>query len=258
MATKQQQMITLDSVVKDYLDSAELPMSKYYKIWNIAFRGMETLGLDYFYTIKSVKLPVLSNKTVELPSDYMQYTKVGVFNNKQEIIPLTYNSKLTKYADLRSNRIAETADPEFNVYDLYNQTSPVFYNYYNDGIFSNLYGVPSGLPNVGSFKIDVDNGVILLTESFSFNELVLEYVASPVEGQDYYLPVQFREALIAWCAWQDIANMPSTRRGSISDKEQRKATFYNERRLANARYRPLYLEQAYQMNLESQRLTVKV
>lgn len=258
MATKQQQMITLDSVVKDYLDSAELPMSKYYKIWNIAFRGMEMLGLDYFYTIRSLKLPVLANKTVELPSDFMQYTKVGVLNNRQELIPLTYNEKLTTYADLRSNRQEETTDALFNLYDIYNQASPIFFNYYNDGIFTNLYGVPSGKPDVGSFKIDTDNGVILLTERFAFDNVVLEYIASPQEGQDYYVPVQFREALIAFCAWQDIANLPSTRRGSISDKEIRRREYYNERRLAYARYKPLYLEQAYQMNLESQRLTVKV
>jgi len=47
-------------------------------------------------------------------------------------------------------------------------------------------------------KIDTENGVILLNESFAYDYLMLEYVASPMVGQEYYLPMQFREALISW------------------------------------------------------------
>ena len=42
---------------------------------------------------------------------------------------------------------------------------------------------------------------------------------------------------------------------NISTK--RKDTYYNERRLANARFKPLYLMQAYEQNLDAQRMTVK-
>ena len=33
--------------------------------------------------------------------------------------------------------------------------------------------------------------------------------------------------------------------------------FYNQRRLANARFKPLYLNEAYDWQLEAQRMTVK-
>ena len=124
----------------------------------------------------------------------------------------------------------------------------------------NLYGIPTGGAGVGQFNIDVANGVIALNPDFNYEYLVVEYVSSPnpVEGQDYFLPVQFREAMIAWVAWQDIALLPSTRRGYISDKQERKSNFYNERRLANARFKPYYKEHAYDLNLESTRLTVKI
>jgi hypothetical protein len=51
--------------------------------------------------------------------------------------------------------------------------------------------------------------------------------------------------------------MPNTRKGALGDKEQRRRNFYNERRLANARYKPLYLSEAYEWNLTNQRLTTK-
>ena len=47
--------ITLDSIVTDYLNESEQGQNKYYKVWQIAWRGMEDLGLDFFYQVKSVK-----------------------------------------------------------------------------------------------------------------------------------------------------------------------------------------------------------
>ena len=254
---KTEQWITLDSVVNDYLIEAELPVQKYNKIWHLAFRGMDEMGLDYFYQVKTVKLPVEANKTVQLPADYRQYTKIGALNTRGETIPLQYNPKMTDYASTRANRLEVNQDSTFNLYDLYNQATPVFFNYYNDGIFTNLYGIPSGLPSAGNFKIDEINAVILLNETFVFEYVMLEYIASPKADQDYYIPVQFREALIAYLAWADVRNLPTTRRGALGDKEQRKQNFYNQRRLAYARYKPVYLEQYYELNLQNQRLTVK-
>jgi len=250
-------MITLDSCITDYLDQSEQGIHKYKKMFNIAFRGMDNMGLDFFYQIRSMKLPVSATKTVYLPPDYINWTKVGVLNSVGEVIPLKYNSKLTLYAGTAPERLQVTQDDTLDFQNIYNQAGPFFYNYYNNGACTNLYGVPSGAPFVGGFKIDPANNIILLDENFYYEYIILEYIVGPVEGQEYFIPIQFREALIAWMTWQDIIALPSSRRGVISDKESRKSNFYNERRLANARYKPFYLAQAYELNLEMQRMTVK-
>jgi hypothetical protein len=255
MAYQSQQYITLDSVVNNYLDQSEQGVHKYYKIWQLAFRGLEQLGLDFFYTVKSVKLPINPNKTVNLPSDYVKYTKIGVLNGKGEIVELTFNNKLTTFADLLPDRQEKTEDN--SLYGYYNWQAPIFYNYW-DGIgYAAVYGLPSGGQRVGSFKIDDANGLVVLDEHYRYDYLMVEYISSPSEGEDYKLPLQFREALISYLAWQDIAFMPNTRKGALGDKEQRRRNFYNERRLANARYKPLYLSEAYEQNLQNQRITVK-
>ena len=112
-------------------------------------------------------------------------------------------------------------------------------------------------PEKVTVEIDNANNLVVLNEHYGYDYLMVEYIASPKEGEEYLIPVQFREALIAYLGWQDIALLPNTRRGSYGDKEQRKRNFYNERRLANARYKPLYLEEAYELNLQMQRITVK-
>jgi len=41
-----------------------------------------------------------------------------------------------------------------------------YYNYWDNGSYYNLFGVPSGAPFIGSFKIDNDNGVIILNVNY--------------------------------------------------------------------------------------------
>lgn len=256
MATTNQQYCSLDEVINLYLDSSEQSNHRYYKCWQLAFRGMEEMGLDFFYQIKSVKLPVMGNLTVQLPADYLNYTKVGVLNSVGEIIPIGYNSNLTTYSDLQPTRIQQTQDDTLG--DLIQFNTPIWYNYWNGTDYQQLYGLPSGSPIIGSFKIDNHNGVLLLNENFGYDYVMLEYIASPVQGQEYYIPVQFKTALMWYIAYNDIAFLPIGGRVTVADKEQRRKNYFNERRLAHARYNPIDLNSAYEWNQRNQRLTVKL
>lgn len=255
MAQETQGWITVDEVIAAYLDRSEQSNHKFFKCWNIAFDGLNMLGLDFFYQIKSVKLPLNSNKTVYLPDDFLNYTKVGVFNERGEVIPLVYNEKLTTFADLLPDRKTKTEDN--TLFNLWAWNSPIFYNYWNGFAFVNLFGVPSGTPFVGSFKLDRGNGVILLNENFVYPYICLEYLASPQPEGTYRLPIQFKEALIWFIAWQDIAMLPTTSHFNLGGVEQRRRNYFNERRQAIARFKPTYLEQAYEEHLQNQRLCIK-
>ncbi len=255
MSEQRQPYISLDSCILDYLNETEQGQHKYFKLFHLAFRGFEQLGLDFFYQIKSVKLPIKANLTVELPNDYLNFTKVGVLNNRGEIIPLYYNDKLTTYSDLQSDRITKTQDDTLS--DLSNWGLGTWCNYWNGTSIQNIYGVPSGAPFVGNFKIDTANGVILLNESFSYDYLMLEYVASPKEGEDYYLPVQFREALIAWLNWKDSNAKTMRSHMMLGDKRDKKHDFFVERRNAIARWKLIRKSEIYQASQEMTRLAVK-
>ena len=256
MASQIRNYITLDSVINEYIDESEQSIHKYAKLYNIAYRGMERLGLDFFYKIKSVKIAVdTTNYTVKLPNDYVSYTKIGVLNAKGEIIPLKFNSKMTFFGDMMANRQELTEDN--TLVDWYQQDVPIFYNYWDGYGFTNIYGIPSGSPNVGSFNIDDANGVVLLNQNFYYDYLMIEYLSSPDPQQQFMIPLHFREAMLAWLAWRDIASMPNTRKGALGDKRERERNYYNQRRLANAQFKPLYLMQTYEWNLENQRMTVK-
>jgi hypothetical protein len=250
-----QPYIALDSVINDYLNESEQGVHKYFKVWHLAFRGFENLGIDAFYRIKTLKLAVADNFTVQLPQDYINWSKVGVLNDRGEIIPLNYNNKLTHYAAFSDDRLSKTQDNTLLDDNLQNG-GWYWYNYWNGYSYQNIYGVPSGSPFVGSFKVDTANGLILLDESFQYDYLMLEYVASPQEGQEYYLPFQFREALIAWLWWKDKRAI-TVNRGQVGVSRDLRNDFYNERRKAIAQWRPIRIYEGYQASQEFTRLAIR-
>lgn len=247
--------ITLDSIILDYLNESEQSQRKYFKLFHIAFRGMEDLGIDFFYQIKAVKLPINSNLTVNIPSDYLNWTKVGILNNRGEIIPLYYNDKLTTYADLNPNRVSKTQDD--SLLDWNDWGVNTWCNWWNGYSYVNIYGVPSGAPFVGNFKVDLANNVIILDKSFASEYVMLEYVSSPKEGEEYYVPVQFREALVSWLRWKDIISIPAKTHVQNSSVGMRRRDYYNDRRIAIARYKPTRLAEKYQASQEQTRLAIK-
>jgi hypothetical protein len=254
--SQHQPYIPLDSVINDYLNESEQSVNKYFKIFHLAFRGFEQLGIDFFYRIQAVKLPVNANKTVTIPANYLNWTKIGRLNSKGEIIPLWYNDKLTTYADLSPDRLTKTQDDTTIGVD-WNNDGSTWGNYWNGSYYANIYGVPSGAPFAGSFKVDTENGVILLDEHYREDYLMLEYVASPVEGQEYYLPVQFREALIAWLFWKDGNAKGMRSHMQLGNKRDWRHEFYNERKNAIARWKPSRIYEKYQTHQEMSRQAIK-
>jgi len=248
-----QPYIPLDTIITDYLNEANLSQQQYFRLFHIAFRGFEDLGIDAFYQIKSVKLPVNANLTVTIPADYINWSKVGVLNDRGEIIPLNYNDKLTTYADLLPDRLEKTQDNTLGSWG-YQYT---WYNYWNGYAYSNIYGVPSGSPFVGSFKVDMPNGVILLDERFQYEYLMLEYIASPVAGEEYYVPLQFREALISWLRWKDNISIPAKTHVANSNIQMRRHDYFEDRRKALAKWKPIRVSEMYQSSQEFTRLTVR-
>lgn len=253
--TKNMPYITLDSVITDYLNESEQNNNKYFKVFHLAFRGFENLGIDFFYRVQSYKIPVNANKTVNLPTGCIKVTKAGRLNSRGEIIPLWYNDKLTRFADLSPNRLSQTQDGSTLGADWNNQGT--YWNYWNGSMYVNIYGVPSGAPFTGSFKLDIDNGVILLDERYKEDYLMVECVCSPQEGEDYWIPVQFREALIAWLWWKDGKARGVRSHMQLGAARDSKHEFYNERKNAIAQFRQSTIYEKYQTHQEASREAIK-
>jgi hypothetical protein len=255
MLQQNRQWIMVDEVVNEYLSEADLSVTHYFKVWHIAFRGMMDMGLDAFFPPKTVKRPLNSNLTATVPADYLSYTKVGVFNQQGEIITMGVNSKLSAAFDLSPDRVSQTTDNTI-VTESQQQGAIMWNNYWNGQAFVPVYGLPSGAPFIGSFNMDDANGVIVLSQDYPYDYVILEYVATPSPKGDYVVPVQFKEALIAWIWWKDKKSV-SIRRGQVGITRSLRSDYFNEREKAIARYDPIRISDWYEWHLQNQRITVK-
>lgn len=253
--SQHQAWISLDECINSYIDESQQSNSSFFRLWQFAFRIMSELGLDFFYQIRSFKLPVNDNKTVNMPDKQLNWVKVGVLNAVGEIIPLIYNEKLTTYAEFSPNRIQKTQDD--TLFNLYQYNAPIWYNYWDGNTFITQYGIPSGAPFVGTFKVDRHANIILLGEEFCYDYVMLECIMPPDQSQPYHVPIQFKEAIIAGLGWLDTRSIPSKTHVNNSNVLMRRKEFYNQRRLGWARYRPFNLMDAYQWSLTNRRMVVK-
>ena len=237
-----QKWISLESTVWDYIDQSEQNQSKYLKLWNIAYRWFIKQGLDSFFSVTSVLVPVNANMTANLPDNCLKWAKIGFLNSNGEVYTLRRNDSISKLKPFSSNRVSMQAAQITATSYLSND----YYNYWENGVCCNIYGC--GNYNSGEFTVDEKDGLIFLN-GISAESLVVEFLGSPPPDKEYKIPIQFQEAAISYQGWQDIRLLPNGRKGGGGEKQERKRDYYNDTRNGKKRYNPFRLDEAYQVSV---------
>lgn len=255
MAKDTAKWVGLSEVIYQYIDQSKQTNAEYRRLWTIGVRGAEEMGMDVFSTTKTVKLVVNANKTVDLPSDYIGFSKVGVFNADGEVATLKRNKNLSSYkinqADRTTSNTDNTTGNSYRLQDL------AFVNYFDGARYVNIFGTGSALLSAGSFDIDEEQGILYLDNEYGHDYVVMEYLSSPADDVDYKIPVQVREAVLAYIAWKDIEHLPLGRRASLGDKQLRRKEYYNQKRNANLRENPVMLWDANEVIRMGTKLVAK-
>ncbi len=193
--------VSLKRIVSYFLDEKNLSIGDFDKAWIIAFRGLQLLNQSIAAEPKSVKLPVNGNKTVDFPTDMLSWTKIGIMTDGGQISTLKINNALSTLKDTNPNRISYLeADINSNVNLLIN--TPYYFNYNYNGIYQTLFGVGGGLIQYGECRVDERNRVIILSPDFKYDSILVEYLSSPQNDEDYEIQTVLQEAVIAFIAWK--------------------------------------------------------
>ena len=191
----------LRTVVSMFLDTHQKSMSDFDRAWVMAFRALTVLNYSISALPKTIRIPVSGNKTVNLPPDYISWTKIGVLNNAGEVCSIKVNNALSTFKDTNPNRISQlTADVNDAVPAIVGV--PYFLNYYQNGLYYNLFGVGGGLIQYGECRVDERNNVIILSEDFPYTSVILEYLSGPEQDEDYTIETPLVEAVIAFIEWK--------------------------------------------------------
>jgi len=193
--------VPLKTIVAYFLDEYNKSDGDQDQAWILGFRALTKLNQQIAAEPKTVRLPLLPNKTVQIPSDCISWSKIGLLNTHGEVVTLKINNGLTTFRDNNPNRL-EDLTPNINDSVVALGGTPLFLNYfYNDGYY-NLFGLGGGLIQYGECRVDERNGVILMPADFKYRDIIFEYISSPERDGDYVVPTVLTEAIIAFIAWK--------------------------------------------------------
>jgi hypothetical protein len=225
-----------------------------------ALRGIRELGFDVSNKIRSLKLTINSaNNTVELPDDYVGWSKIGVVGSDNLVYVLgenkniNYSQAYDAGAGVKAPTSATANDSDNDgVYDRIDDktstgdvgiqsgfNSTIFRDYYY-GAQNAVYGAGGGRYR-GEFRVNLDQNRIEISPISGVSEIVIEYVADEARSKNPEVHVYLEEALMSYMYYKIIE-----RRSSVPANEKARARqeYYNERRKANSRMKTFTKEEA--------------
>lgn len=206
--------IGLKEIVAELLDSKDSSSHEFRRLYNIGVRGIREFNTDVVGTFTTKLLDVNANKTVTLPEDYISYSKVGIINEKGEIVTLRLNNQLSTYNDAHVTkndrfegvpRTTAVTNPSIP----YNYPY-IYYNFFISNQYYTLFGIGGGGSIVGEFKVDDECGVIVFGQGFMYDKVLLEYLGDgyDCDCEDYSVDTRAAEAMLAYIRWKSSLDQP--------------------------------------------------
>lgn len=202
--------IKLEEIVSTFLLTNNLGKAEYSKIYQIGISGIRNLNLDVTGQAKTYDIHLDRNLTGNLPSDFINETKVHVHGDDCAGL-------------LKDNNLCNEEDEDDDCY---------FSGDFGDLDFGerSTYGT-AGIDWIGKYKIDRERHKIYVNPDFCYSCITLVYLASPQASAsgEWFVDELAREAVEAYIRWKYNLDRRSTgayeRRGYEQAflKEKRKA-----------------------------------
>jgi len=224
-------------------DLGDYSTTNFQRLLQMSVQGLRQLNLySSINNIKVAYLTVNSNQTVDLPDDYVDYTKIG-FCKGGQIITLGQNDQLC--LPRKSNDCGEPLSSKLHSVsndaqgaansDDFGAFSPFGfgfgYGYYFAAHFRNgqyigeLFGLGGGFAQA-YYRIDKENWQIALSDVVPQDEIILEYKSdgSSADGSTV-VPPEAIEALTMYVHWRIIE---FDKRAPAVDKQRKRALLLEE------------------------------
>jgi hypothetical protein len=188
----------------------------------IAISGYKVLNLWHLDNIEVVYLEMNTAKVVTLPTDFVDWLKIGIpingklrvlTNHKQILLPRTFSDG----TPVGNTDADDTVDAASLVY---------FSDHFRGGQFvGGLFGMSGGVDDA-YYRFDREMGTIVFTGSVTRSQVVLEYISSGVKATgSTMIPIECEPALRTYVLWQRIEYDTRT---SLNEKQRRKVDHEEE------------------------------
>lgn len=193
----------MTTVVSMFLDAHGRSYGDFRKTWVLAFRGLQKVMPQFAALPKSVRILIDGNKTAQLPTDYISWSKIGIMDSNGQFSSLKINNALSSLKDVNPNRL-NYLTPDINTSISTLASAPFFFNLYGNGVFYNspMFGIGGGLIQYGECSVDEKNMIIKVPPDFKYSSIILEYISSPERDGEYVVESVLVEAIIAFIEWK--------------------------------------------------------
>ena len=223
---------SLKNICKEWAVENGKSESQLARIYTIALSGLRELNTDVNGITKIVSLVINDNDTVDLPNDFLNYSKIGILGADGRIHSLGRDNSISMipaYNDCGE----QVAYPNTSA----NTTEYPFSGMPYSGIFYGAqFGVNGGNNAIGYFRLSRSTNQLYLANMniLSGSILILEYVAD-VESEDSDFSVNpfIIETIKNWISWKYVSGDRNT---SLGEKQLRRQEYFNSRRLSVAKY----------------------
>jgi len=198
------------------------------------------MNVNLGFALKTVLITIQQGEAYfDLPSDYVQYTKVGVIDGNGEVRTLGRNDKIRIAAefllDNNGNPLFDNTGEELK--DSENRGVGIggydtqFFNYLGqDGGLYQLYGWDTSKNGYGEYRFNAELNRFEVA-NLSTSQVVLEYVYDLTKDSDFYVPLLSQKAIETGIYYYNIVRM-SYRFIPMNEKERAKRDYLSARNVA--------------------------
>ena len=219
--------ITADEVLSDILnDKNSYGKEEWWRLKRFLIRGVTKINQHFSLctAMNVVYLPLSDTNTVQLPADYIDYSKIGI-----EVNGHIWTLSLNK--DICTARFEECGVPishlrEFNDVSFIGSMVQIpFVKHMRGNSVVTSFGLGGGY-NHAYYKVYKKNGLISFEGDVQADNIVLEYKSSGISLTDnIHIPIEALEALLAFIHWQRIDNDDNY---PANEKERKRLRFKEE------------------------------
>jgi len=172
-------MYTLDTVVSEWLAENGKAENQRARLYQIALSGLRELNTDVNGIVKIVVMPINSNDTVDLPNDFLNYSKIGILGGDGRIHCLNRDNSINLAPSFNScgQQVAtvNTLGVDAPFYGL--PFAGMFYGLINGD--SAVFGIGGGNSSIGYYRLNRPTNQLYLANMniLSGTNIIMEYVA---------------------------------------------------------------------------------
>jgi len=243
---------TLDKIIRRTLLAKRLPLHFYVEFMVHASSCLRELNFDSLRVVNTVVLDVNDYYAVDLPCDYVDWTKVGI-KAGQFVQPITQRDSINRLHNYDSTG----SITPYGAPDTVNLQFPFWPGYWMfqniDDLGENLgrlYGFNTAYGNNG-FKILPERNQIQLTETFNNCSVVLEYISDGQTTDNATQVDEYAQSTIeAYINWKRSPN-------ADIDRSPEAISYVNQRRLFRARMSEVTVYDIRQVLYRNYRASIK-